>query len=103
MITVPAGVCTSIPRSVSVMGWAIERASPVSTPAGMLTGVVSPVLVPYCTMHCPEVHATPALHALPQAPQLAGSLVSFTHAVPQVTKPAPHEQAPSTHVSLAGQ
>jgi hypothetical protein len=46
----------------------------------------------------PELH--PPLHALPQPPQLAGSLEVSTQLAPHIVSPEEHAHAPATHVPL---
>ena len=50
-------------------------------------------------------HTSPGLHATPHAPQLAGSCLRSTHAVPQAVSPVPHIVAhtPAEHTLPDGQ
>jgi len=53
--------------------------------------------------HAPMLHACPPVHALPQKPQLSGSLVVFVQLVPHAIKPALHdaEHVPAEQYGLS--
>ena len=59
-------------------------------------------VVPAGQTQVPPVQVCPVPHALPQVPQLAGSVAKVTHAVPhmagQVQTPAPHESGDAQRV-----
>jgi hypothetical protein len=50
----------------------------------------------------PLLHDVPAAQALPQPPQLAGSLAVFTQDVPQLVIPVAHPQLPLLQALPAG-
>ena len=61
-------------------------------------------VVPAGHAHAPEAHTSPGEHALPQPPQLAGSVAVVTHAAPHAVWPAGHEmvQARPMHARPLG-
>src|SRR6185369_1240277 len=65
-------------------------------PAPALPPLPVPPLPP--PPHTPAVQAAPPVHALPQAPQFAGSLEVSMQVPPQVALPAPQPQAPLLQV-----
>jgi hypothetical protein len=46
------------------------------------------------TAHAPDQQVSPAAHALPQLPQLFGSVCSFTQTLPHRAAPPPHPASP---------
>jgi hypothetical protein len=44
--------------------------------------------------HAPDQQVSPAAHALPQLPQLFGSVCSFTQTPPHGAAPPPHPASP---------
>ena len=53
---------------------------------------------PQLAAQTPALQTSPVAHALPHAPQFAGSLDGSTQAVPHVIWPAGHTQAPALQV-----
>jgi hypothetical protein len=53
--------------------------------------------------HAPASHTSVAAHAVPQAPQLLGSMLRSTQLSPHFTKPSSHTkpQAPALQVAVA--
>jgi hypothetical protein len=62
------------------------------------------VVSPFGQLHTPATHESPAAHALPQAPQLFGSVAVSTQPMtaPQLISVPGHAQAPPVHAEPAG-
>ena len=60
-------------------------------------------MLPVGQVQTPETHVSPPRHALPHAPQFAGSLFSSTHAPEHAVRPVPHpaEQTPLRQSGVA--
>lgn len=52
--------------------------------------------------HAPWTQDSVSLHAAPQPPQFASSVIGSTHAPPQMRRPDAHTQVPSEQVSPVG-